>query len=74
MRNSWKGHKVNYKKIVEAAKLWSKAFRQRYNSNKEFRRMIDEKLARSRSKGGSLSLKILGEDGFKKRLQRMNLV
>ena len=71
MRNSWKGHKVNYKKIIEAAKLGSKAFRQRYNTDKEFKQMIDKKLAKSRSKGGSISLKNLGEDGFKKRLERM---
>ena len=71
MRNSWKGHKVNYKKIVEAAKLGSKAFRHRYNADKEFKQMIDKKLAKSRSKGGSISLKNLGEDGFKKRLERM---
>jgi len=71
MRNSWKGHKVNYKKIVEAAKLGSKAFRRRYNSDKEFKQMIDKKLAKSRSKGGSISLKNLGEEGFKKRLERM---
>jgi general stress protein YciG len=70
MRNSWKGHKVNYKKIVEAAKLGSKALRRGYNSDKEFKQMIDKKLAKSRSKGGSVSLKNLGEDGFKKRLER----
>jgi len=71
MKNSWKGHKVNYKKIIEAAKLGSKAFRQRYNTDKEFKRMIDKKLIKSRSRGGSISLKNLGEDGFKKRLERM---
>ena len=71
MRNSWKGHKVNYKKITEVAKLGSKAFRQRYNTDKEFKQTIDKKLAKSRSKGGSISLENLGEDGFKKRLERM---
>ncbi len=71
MRNSWKGHKVNYKMIVEAARLGSKALKRRYNSDKEFKQMIDKKLAISRSKGGSVSLKNLGEDGFKKRLERM---
>ncbi|MGQ9625031.1 MAG: hypothetical protein ACUVUF_07170 [Candidatus Bathycorpusculaceae bacterium] len=71
MRDSWKGHRVNYKKIIEAAKLGSKAFRQRYNTDKEFKRIMDEKLAKSRSKGGSISLKNLGEDDFKKRLEGM---
>ena len=71
LRSSWKGHKVNCDKIVEAAKLGSKASRQRYNTDKEFKRMIDKKLFESRSKGGSISLRNLGEDGFKKRLERM---
>jgi predicted nuclease of restriction endonuclease-like RecB superfamily len=71
MRDSWKGHRVNYKKIIEAAKLGSKAFRQRYNTDKEFKRIMDEKLAKSRSKGGSISLKNLGENDFKKRLEDM---
>lgn len=71
MRNSWKGHRVNYEKIIEAARLGSKAFRQRYNTDEEFKRMIDKKLTKSRSKGGSISLKNLGEDGFKKRLEIM---
>ena len=71
MRISWKGHRVNYEKIVEAAKLGNKAFWQRYTTDKEFKRTVDKKLAESRAKGGSISLKILGEDGFKKRLERM---
>jgi predicted nuclease of restriction endonuclease-like RecB superfamily len=71
MRNSWKGHIVDYAKIVEAAKLGSKAFRQRYNTDSEFKQMIDRKLVKSRSKGGAISLKNLGEDGFKKRLEKM---
>jgi len=71
MRTVWKGIKINHEKIVEAAKLGSKAFRHRYNTDKEFKRMIDEKLAKSRSKGGSISLKNLGEEGFKKRLEIM---
>lgn len=71
MRNAWKGHKVNYEKIVEAAKLGSKAFRQRHNTDKQFKQMIDKKLAQSRSRDGSISLRNLGEDGFKKRLERM---
>lgn len=71
MRNSWKGHRVNHEKIVEAAKLGYKAFRKRYNEDDGFKRRIDQKLVRSRSKGGSVALRNLGEDGFKKRLERM---
>lgn len=71
MRNSWKGHRVNHEKIVEASKLGYKAFRKRYNEDEEFKRRIDQKLVRSRSKGGSVALRNLGEDGFKKRLERM---
>lgn len=71
MRNSWKGHKVDHAKIVKAAKLGSKAFRRRYNTDREFKQLIDKKLAKSRSKGGAISLKNLGEDGFKKRLEKM---
>ena len=44
MRNSWKGHRVNREKIIEAAKMGYKAFRQRYNSDIEFKRKMDEKL------------------------------
>jgi len=71
MRNSWKGHRVNHEKIIEAAKLGYKAFRKRYNEDEEFKRRIDQKLVESRSKGGSVALRNLGEDGFKKRLERM---
>ena len=71
MRTSWKGHKVNREKITEAAKLGYKAFRQRYDNDIEFKRKMDEKLAISRSKGGSISLRNLGEEGFKKRFEEM---
>ena len=71
MRKSWKGHKVNREKIVEAAKLGYEAFRKRYDSDVEFKRQMDEKLAVSRSKGGSISLRNLGEEGFKKRFEEM---
>jgi predicted nuclease of restriction endonuclease-like RecB superfamily len=71
MRESWKGHKVNREKIVEAARLGYEAFRRRYDSDIEFKRKMDEKLAISRSRGGSISLRNLGEDGFKERFERM---
>ncbi len=71
MRNSWKGHKVNHEKIVEAAKLGYEAFKQRYDNDIEFKRKMDEKLAVSRSKGGSISLRNLGENGFKERFEKM---
>jgi len=71
MRNSWKGHRVNRQKINEAAKLGYEAFRKRYNNDTEFRRQMDEKLAISRSKGGTASLRNLGEEGFKKRFEQM---
>ena len=71
MRNSWKGHRVNRQKINEAAKLGYEAFRKRYNSDPAFRRRMDEKLAISRSKGGTVSMRNLGEDGFKKRFEEM---
>jgi hypothetical protein len=63
--------RVNREKIIEAAKMGYKAFRQRYNSDIEFKRKMDEKLAISRSKGGSVSLRNLGEDSFKKRFEKM---
>jgi predicted nuclease of restriction endonuclease-like RecB superfamily len=71
MRNSWKGHRVNPEKIVEAAKLGYEAFKQRYDNDVEFKRKMDEKLAVSRSKGGSISLRNLGENGFKERFAKM---
>jgi len=71
MRKSWKGHKVNPEKIVEAAKLGYAAFRKRYESDVDFKRQMDEKLAISRSRGGSISLRNLGEEGFKKRFEEM---
>jgi hypothetical protein len=71
MRKSWEGHRVNRQKIIEAAKLGYKAFRKRYDSDAVFRRQMDEKLAISRSKGGTISLRNLGEEGFKKRFEEM---
>ncbi len=71
MRNSWKGHKVNHEKIVEAAKLGYAAFKLRYDNDIEFKIKMDEKLAISRSKGGSISLRNLGENGFKERFDKM---
>jgi hypothetical protein len=71
MRKSWKGHRVNHEKIIEAAKLGYKAFRKKYDSDIDFKRQMDEKLAISRSKGGSISLRNLGEEGFKKRFEEM---
>jgi hypothetical protein len=71
IRNSWKGHRVNRRKIVEAARLGYQAFMKRYNSDPVFRRQMDEKLAISRSKGGTISLRNLGEEGFKKRFEKM---
>lgn len=71
MKSAWKGHKVNYEKIVEAAKLGNRALRLRYTTDAGFKRKMDEKLAKSRSKGGAISLRNLGEDGFKKRLEQM---
>jgi predicted nuclease of restriction endonuclease-like RecB superfamily len=64
-------NRVNREKIIEAAKLGYEAFRQKYNSDTEFKRKMDEKLAISRSKGGSISLRNLGEDGFKERFEKM---
>jgi len=51
MRNAWKGHKVNPTKIVEAAKLGYKALQIRYATDSEFKRNVDKKLSKSRSKG-----------------------
>lgn len=71
MRNAWKGHKVNPTKIVEAAKLGYKALQIRYATDSEFKRNVDKKLSKSRSKGGAISLKNLGQEGFKKRLEAL---
>jgi hypothetical protein len=65
MRNSWRGHRVNHEKIVEAAKLGYIAFKKRYSNDIEFKRKMDEKLAVSRSKGGSNSLKNLEKKASK---------
>lgn len=71
MRNAWKGHRVNHEKIIEAAKLGYRALQQRCASDAEFKRKLDDKLAKSRSRGGAISLKNLGEKGFKARLEMM---
>jgi predicted nuclease of restriction endonuclease-like RecB superfamily len=71
MRKSWKGHRVNRQRISEAAKLGYQAFQKRYANDEEFRRRMDEKLVISRSKGGTASLRNLGEEGFKKRFEEM---
>mgnify|MGYP003349466540 CR=1 FL=1 len=65
--------RVNHEKIVEAAKLGYKAFRKRYNEDEEFKRRIDQKLVKSRSKGGKNGSKKLvewqkqNEKAFKKK-------
>jgi hypothetical protein len=71
MRKAWQGHRVNREKIVVAAKLGYEAFRKRYDNDVEFKREMDKKMAVGRSKGGSISLKKLGEEGFKKRFEEM---
>src|SRR4030042_4704806 len=71
MRDSWRGHKVNKERIIEAARLGGKALWQRIYKEPNFKKMIDTKLAKSRARGGSISLRKLGEDGFKRRLENM---
>jgi hypothetical protein len=71
MRNAWKGHRVNREKIIEAAKLGYIALQQHCASDAEFKRKLDCKLTKSRSRGGAISLRNLGEKGFKARLELM---
>ncbi|MGQ9719539.1 MAG: hypothetical protein ACUVWK_06870 [Nitrososphaerales archaeon] len=46
------------------------AFWKKYKSESEFKKLIDNKLRESRSRGGSISLRNLGEIGFKMKLEK----
>jgi len=68
MMAAWRNKKFSREMNKKAARLGGKALWHRYYSDPEFRRRLDEKLRKSRSRGGSVSLRNLGEHAFKKRL------
>lgn len=68
MLRAWKIQHHNPEHIAKAAKLGATALWKRYYEDPEFKRDLDEKLRESRSRGGAISLRNLGENGFKRRL------
>lgn len=70
MLRAWRQQKHDRDKTIRAAKLGGIALWRKYHLDPDFRRQLDIKLRKSRSKGGAVSLKNLGEVGFKARLLR----
>lgn len=65
----WRSHKYDKENIMRAARLGAEALWRRYRTDESFRRGLDLKLRKSRARGGSISLRNLGEVGFKSRLR-----
>lgn len=68
----WKSQHHKHEDLVRAAKAGGHALWRKYQNDVEFRSNLDNRLAASRSRGGSHSLRNLGEYGFKKRLDEAN--
>lgn len=68
MRAAWRNQKRDPEQLKSSARLGGKALWRRYRADPEFRRALDAKLKASRSRGGSISLRNLGEVGFKVRI------
>lgn len=65
----WKTQKHRHEDLVRAARAGGYALWRKYRNDTQFKSYLDSKLAASRSRGGSHSLRNLGEYGFKKRLE-----
>ena len=70
MIKAWKGQRYDRAQKIRAAKRGAKGLWDRYHRDPEFKKRLDEKLRKSRSRGGTKSLRNLGEDAFKQRLER----
>jgi hypothetical protein len=69
MLRIWQSHRYNRDDVVRAAKLGAEALWCKYRTDPDFKRRLDLKLRDSRARGGSISLRNLGEVGFKARLR-----
>lgn len=69
MITAWKNYERSPELLKKAARLGGKALWRRYHDDSNFRMRLDDKLRNSRSRGGSISLRNLGELAFKKRLR-----
>lgn len=70
MIKAWKSQRYDPAQKIRAAKRGAKGLWDRYHRDPEFRKELDEKLRESRSRGGTKSLRNLGEAAFKQRLGR----
>ncbi len=72
MLEAWRRPRPDREKLRRAASLGGLAFWRKYNLDPAFKKLIDGKLKESRSRGGSVSLRNLGETGFKIRLEKID--
>ncbi len=70
MIEKWRHQKFDPAQKTISARLGAQALWKRYRTDEEFRTSLDQKLKASRSRGGAISLRNLGEVGFKVRLEK----
>ena len=68
MTQAWKKQRFDSEKKRKAAKKGAEALWRRYHADPAFKELLDRKLSASRSRGGSIALRNLGEQGFKRKL------
>jgi len=69
MRAAWRKQKHTPEQSQRSARFGAEALWRKYHADPAFKRELDEKLRASRSRGGAISLRNLGEAGFKRRLE-----
>jgi len=69
MRIAWSKQKHSREQIERSARLGGEGLWKKYYADPNFKKMLDDKLRESRSRGGTNSLWNLGELGFKRRLE-----
>jgi predicted nuclease of restriction endonuclease-like RecB superfamily len=74
MRAAWRKQKHTPEQSQRSAKLGAEALWRKYRRDPRFKKELDEKLRASRSRGGAISLRNLGEAGFKRRLENTGQV
>jgi len=68
MIQAWKTQLIDREKKRKAARKGAEKLWKKYHSDPSFKELLDRKLSASRSRGGSIALRNLGEQGFKRRL------
>ena len=70
MLAAWRRQRYDHSQKVVSARLGGLALWKRYRADRDFRVALDTKLSASRARGGAISLRNLGEEGFKLRLEK----